>query len=238
MIEMPSEPPRSRTQLFERVREAISHGTFNLPEEGRHRGTGAPGMFLEDVLGLNAGSLDIPDAVGWELKWYTDRTSLITLFHKEADGPEAIMRYMVRKYGWKDKQGRLSFRHTIKGKSDRFKVEDSIGQLVVRPIRGNGPVPYWSHAELVATAGSKLRRLLLVRGEYSKVNRTVRFLQADAFETFHLADFVYEVLRGAIVIDFDCRETRPGSAGLRNHGTKFRIAPESVCRLYMKKERL
>ena len=238
MIDMPSDPPRSKRQLFERVREAIAHGPYEMPEEGRYHGTGAPGMFLEDILGLNAGSLDIPDAVGWELKWYTDRTSLITLFHKEADGPEAIMRYMVRKYGWKDKQGRLSFRHTIRGRSDRFKVEDSVGQLVVRPIRGNGPVPYWSHAELVAVAGSKLRRLLLVRGEYSKVNRTVRFLHADAFETFHLADFVYEVLRGEIVIDFDCREARPGSAGLRNHGTKFRIAPQSVCRLYMKKERL
>ena len=53
-----------------------------------------------------------------------------------------------------------------------------------------------------------------------------------------LADFVFEVLRGEIVIDFDCREARPGSDGLRNHGTKFRITPASVCRLYMRKERL
>ena len=59
-------------------------------------GTGAPGTFLEDLLGLRAGALDIPDSLGWELKWYTHKTSLLTLFHKEADGPEAIMRYMVR----------------------------------------------------------------------------------------------------------------------------------------------
>ena len=65
------------------------------------------------------------------------------------------MRYMVRKYGWKDAQGRLSFRHTIRGKSDRFKVEDSGRQLVVRPIKGNGPVPYWSHDELIAAAGGQ-----------------------------------------------------------------------------------
>ena len=122
-------------------------------------------MFLEDLLGLTAGGMDIPDAVGWELKWHTDRTGLVTLFHKEPDGPDAIMRYMVRKYGWKDKQGRLSFRHTIKGRSERFKVDDSGGQLVVRRLKGNGPVPYWSHEELIAAAGAKLRRLLLVKGE-------------------------------------------------------------------------
>ena len=227
-------PPRTRRELFERIKAVIEHGWYDMPES--YGGTGAPGTFLEDLLGLRAGALDIPDSLGWELKWYTHKTSLLTLFHKEADGPEAIMRYMVRRYGWKDSQGRLSFRHTIRGKSDRFRVDDSGGQLVVRPLKGNGPVPYWSHNELVAAAGAKLRRLIMVRGE--RKEREVRYLQADAFQTFNLSDFVYEVLRGEIVIDFDCREAKPGSPGLRNHGTKFRVAPAAVCRLYMQKERL
>ena len=230
-------PPKTKKELFTRIRDTIAQGWYELPTDvPRYRGTGGPGNFLEDLLGVTAGTLDIPDAVGWELKWYTDKTNLITLFHKEADGPAAIMRYMVHRYGWKDAQGRLSFRHTIRGKSDRFRTDDSGGQLVVRPIKGNGPIPYWSHHELIAAAGAKLRRLLLVKGE--RKNGKVRFLQADAFETFNLADFVYEVLRGEIAVDFDCREAKPGSAGLRNHGTKFRISPGSVCRLYMKKERL
>ena len=232
----PGNPPRTRAELFARVREIIAHGWYDLPQDSHYGGTGGPGRFLEDLLGLTAGALDIPDAVGWELKWYTAKTSLVTLFHKEADGPEAIMRYMVRRYGWKDKLGRLSFRHTIRGKSDRFRVDDSGGQIVVRPLKGNGPVPYWSHEEIVAAAGAKLRRLLMVQGERS--GQAVRFRRADAFEVFNLIDFVAEVLRGSIVIDFDCREQKPGSPGLRNHGTKFRISPDMVCRLYMKKERL
>ena len=207
-----------------------------MPVDSHYGGSGGPGVFLEDLLGLTAGGMDIPDAVGWELKWHTDRTGLVTLFHKEPDGPDAIMRYMVRKYGWKDKQGRLSFRHTIKGRSERFKVDDSGGRLVVRRLKGNGPVPYRSHEELIAAAGAKLRRLLLVKGE--RKGQSVRFIQADAFETFHLADFVYEVLRGSIAVDFDCREAKPGSVGLRNHGAKFRIPPNLICRLYLKKERL
>ena len=93
----------------------------------------------------------------------------------------------------------------------------------MRPVKGNGPVPYWAHEELVAAAGAKLRRLLLVQGE--RKGQSVRFLHADAYETFHLADFVYELVSGTIALDFDCREMTPGSDGLRNHGTKFRIPP-------------
>ena len=189
------------------------------PEGKRYNGTGAPGMFMEDLLGAAAGGQDMPDAIGWELKWYTERTNLITLFHKEATGPPNIMRYMVKRYGWKDDKGRLSFRHTIKGKSDLFRVDTDTGLVVVRPVKGNGSVPYWLHEELLAAAGAKLRRLILVKGERKK--RSVRFLHADAYETFHLADFIYELIRGSIALDFDCRENKPGSTGLRNHGNEI-----------------
>ncbi len=63
----------------------------------------------------------------------------------------------------------------------------------VRPLKGNGPAPYWSHDNLIATAGAKLRRLLLVKGERNK--RSVRVIDADAYETFHLADIIYELMR-------------------------------------------
>ena len=37
-----------------------------MPDDSRYQGSGAAGMFLEDMLGLNAGSMDIPDGPGWE----------------------------------------------------------------------------------------------------------------------------------------------------------------------------
>ena len=76
------------------------------------------------------------------------------------------MVYMVNKYGWKDAQGRLSFRHTIAGKSDRFQVIDDAGNVIVRPLQGNGPVPIWTH-DTILNAANKLKRLLLVKGERS-----------------------------------------------------------------------
>ena len=39
-----------------------------MPTGSRYQGTGAAGMFLEDLLGLNAGSMDIPDGAGLEMK--------------------------------------------------------------------------------------------------------------------------------------------------------------------------
>ncbi len=227
-----TEPPKTRKALFDSVRKLIAHGWYDLPNE--YRGTGAPCIFLEYLLCLTAGNKDIPDSVGWELKWFSERTNLVTLFHKTPHGPDKIMRYLVRKHGWKDAQNRMSFRHTIMGKSDRFRVFDDNEQIIVHPLKGKGPAPYWSQDELIAAVGGKLRRLLLVRGE--RKQGKVRFIRADAFETFLLSEFVYEVTTGGIAIDFDVRERAPESPGLRDHGTKFRIPPDSVCRLYAKKE--
>lgn len=149
-----------------------------MPPTARSAGTGGPGNYLEDLLGLNVGNQDIADAIGWEVKYYTASTHLITLFHKEPR-PENIIRYMVRRWGWKDKQGRMSFRHTIAGRSDRFKLETDGNQIVVRPLKGDGPNPYWTHDDLLNIAGGKLRRLALVKGE--RDGKRVRFLHADCF---------------------------------------------------------
>lgn len=78
---------------------------------------------------------------------------------------------------------------------------------------------YWSRDILIAAAGAQLRRLPLVEGERKK--RSVRFIHADAYATFHLSDFICELMRGSIALDFDCREARPGRDGLRDHGISF-----------------
>lgn len=228
------EPPKTKKELFARLIEIVQHGAYTMPTK-RYSGTGAPGLFLENLLGLVTGSLDIPDSLGWELKFHSPGTNLITLFHKEPR-PAGIVRYLVSRFGWKDKYGRLSFRHTIAGKSDRFRVDADAGQITVRPLKGDGPIPYWTDDDILNAAGAKLRRLVLVRG--SRKGQTVTYDRIDVFENLSLSSFLYEVVRGTILIDFDAREAKPGSRGLRNHGTKFRVAPDNVCRLYAKKERI
>jgi MvaI/BcnI restriction endonuclease family len=232
-VTTPVLPPKTKKELFSRMTAILHHGPYQMPT--KYKGTGAPGTFLEDSLGLTTGNKDIPDTLGWEVKYYTPKTNLITLFHKEPR-PQDAVRYMVSKWGWKDSKGRLSFRHTIAGKSDRFKVDTDGDQILIHRIGGDGVVPHWTQDDILSAAGAKLRRLILVRGE--RKGQTVMYNRADCFEDLELIAFIWEVVHGIVVIDFDAREMEPGSKALRNHGTKFRVHPRDMCRLYAKKERL
>ncbi len=229
--------PTTKKELFARLRQIIDQDWQEMPiGVARYNGSGGPGNYLEDLIGLKTGNQDIADIIGWEVKYFTEKTNLITLFHKEP-GPEGILRYLVSKFGWKDEQGRLSFRHTIMGRSDRFQVINDAGNIIVRPLKGgNGAVPMWTHDTLLNIAGGKLRRLLLVKGE--REGNQVRFERVDCFENLQLTILMAELTKGVMAIDFDAREKSPGSKTLRNHGTKFRVPPENVCRLYLKKERM
>ena len=84
--------------------------------------------------------------------------------------------------------------------------------------------PYWTHDQLLNIAGAKLRRLVVVR-----------YRQADCFSDFTLTFFIYELMRGTICVDFDMRAT--DTKAIRDHGTKFRIASDDVCRVYLNKKR-
>jgi hypothetical protein len=226
-------PPKTKKELFERIEEIVQVGEYEMPDE--YAGTGAPGVFLEDLLGLTTGNKDIPDSLGWEIKFFNPKTNLITLFHLEPS-PEKAVRYMVSKYGTKNDRGELSFRHTIKGKSDRFDIQTTDDRIVVRVIGGNGVVPYWTHDQIMSAAGAKLRRLILIRGVRS--GQTIVYNRADCFEDLSLTGFIESIVKGTVAVDFDAREMTTGSKGLRNHGTKFRVSPDDMCRLYTKKLRL
>lgn len=228
--------PKTKLEMMDRLREILRAGWLEMPSDvARYNGTGAPGNFLEDLLGLTAGNQDIADCAGWEVKFFTPKTHLITLFHKEPE-PRSIMRYMVSKHGWRDASGRLSFRHTISGESDRFTVVDEASSIIVRPLMGNGPVPYWTHDTLLNIAGGKLRRLVGVQGQ--RKGRVVKFDRADMYEDLHLTKLVQNLVNGTIAIDFDARDSVGGSKVLRNHGTKFRVSPDNLPKLYQKHQRL
>jgi len=101
--------------------------SYDLPQTG----TGAPGMLLEHLLGIESSNDDLPDASGGKIKFHGEN-SLLTLFHLNPT-PVNVIKALIEKHGWTDKDGRRCFRHMISGLSDRgFYVVNEGGRLIVR----------------------------------------------------------------------------------------------------------
>ena len=228
-------PPQNKSELFSRIQKIIVESPHKLPGKG-FGGTGGPGMYLQILLGLQVDNRDIPDSMGWEVKTYSKRTNFITLFHKEPH-PQGVVKYLVKSFGWLDNKRRKSFRHTIAGSSDRFTIIGGAGKILVSPKgTSDGPIPYWTEDDILGAAGAKLRRLLLVR--YKKLGDEITYDRAFIYETLTLSKFIEQVSNGTVLIDFDAREMKPGSNSLRNHGTKFRVSPNDIHKLYATTEQI
>ena len=224
----------SDDELFASIKLAISKGWIPVPNEPGYGGTGAAGRILEDEIGVSGGNLDLPDAGKWELKFHSG-SALLTLFHLEAR-PKGHMHHMVKQFGILNQLGRLSFRHTLKGTSDMgFYVENESSLITVRNSSPSDIVwPHWTHDSLINAFVSKLRRVVVVRGQRRK--GMVRFNKAMAYQEPQSTQFVRAIETGIVAIDFDARTTE--GSGLRNHGTKFRISYDDLRHIYHQKKRI
>ena len=227
-------PPLSDEELFARVRDVIARGWIRVPEGYGYGGTGGAGRVLEELLGVDGGNSDTPDAGKWEIKFHS-RNALLTLFHLEGQ-PRGHMHHMVRLFGVEDAQGRTSFRHTLRGRSDKgFYVDNEAGRITVRNNDRSDVVwPYWTHDSLLNAFVAKLRRVIVVKGSRRRPN--VRFESAWCYQEPQARRFVEAVERGVVAIDFDARTNN--GRGLRNHGTKFRIAYDDLRCLYHQQRRI
>lgn len=219
--------------LHERLRDVLGRGWMPLPDYPGYRGSGGPGILLEELLGLDNKNYDTPDAGRWEIKYHSSN-ALLTMFHLEAQ-PKGHMHTMVRRFGWPDEKGRTSFRHTIKGRSERgFYVANESNRIIVRnPSETDVVWPWWAHDDLINAFAHKMRRLIVVKGR--KYQGRVRYDSADLHSEPMTTQFPKLIEHGVVAIDFDARTNN--GRGLRNHGTKFRIAPADLGKLYSRNER-
>ena len=223
--------------FFKRLKGVIEQGWIVIPDRSGYRGSGGPGLMLEEMIGVDPNNRDGPDTGIWELK-YHGGSAPITLFHLTPK-PQGNMHQVVRGYGWPDKKGRISFRHTIWGQSSRgFRVVNDANRIVVRnesdDVDPSVASPYWTHDSLINAFIYKLRRLAVVRGE--KRNGKVLYKSARLHWEPNSTGFIHAIESGIVAIDFDAR-TQEGTEGLRDHGTKFRIKLDDLKHLYSESKR-
>ena len=188
--------------------------------------------------------------------------SLTTLFHLEPSprAVKIVSQMLLPLYGWKHKEaGRKypidekSFRQTINAlkRTDRGfgvefnkaerKVEISFDAEAVSSEHADwlisvnqrinldelAPKPYWGFDDLAHTAGTKLLNCFYIKAAVKRIDKIEHFHYQDIFvlQKFSSDKFVEAIAEGLILIDFDAR-TR------KNHGTKFRMRPNTLSQLY------
>lgn len=220
--------------LFVRLENLLKVGEYKIDDFGGYRGTGTAGFILEELLGFDPTNKDGPDSGRWEVKFHSG-SSPLTLFHKTPE-PAGVMRALLNACGWKGQSGRLSFRHTVWGRTNRgLTVKSENQKLLVDLGKPELESPFWSHDTIVNAFAYKLRRLIVVHGKVRKAKGTVLFETAQLHEDPRTTDFVAAVVEGVVAIDFDLRAT--DTEALRDHGTKFRIKIDDLQKIYKKTKR-
>jgi len=228
--------PRSFTNAFNIIQEIISLGWVEIPP--KFQGAGAPGNTLEYLVDVEENNRDSPDLEDWELKFHGGTSSLLTLFHKDPE-PRGILNAVVDFFGWDDGKGRISFRHTISGSSERgFRIVNENNRISIVNDANPTIIPYWEHNIILGQMAGKLRRLIVVNGKLNKKERMVRYNNAIAYWDVDLIGFCRAIENGLVYVDFDARTSRERGTALRNHGTKFRIKIANIDLLYQNKQEI
>lgn len=225
---MVSRIPQSSKGAFAIIQEIVRMGMVDIPAQ--FNGAGAPGDTLEFLCKLERNNFDSPDLMDWEIKFHGGN-ALLTLLHKDPQ-PKGILNKVVDTFGWVNLKNQISFRHTIKGKSERGFIVTNKDNRVT--ILTNNPdiAPYWEHNVILNAIGAKLRRLILVHGTVFKSERQVIYESAMAYWDLDLTGICQAMEDGLIYIDFDARTKGDRGTALRNHGTKFRIHIDDIANIY------
>ena len=90
-------PGMTDDELVTRLKAVIARGWVRIPDRYGYGGTGGAGRMLEELLGVDGGNLDIPDAGKREIKFHT-KTALLTIpFGSATQRPHASFGATLRK---------------------------------------------------------------------------------------------------------------------------------------------
>ena len=198
------------------------------------------GYTLETLLGINENNISAPDLGKIELKVQRENhTGMITLFTFNNKAWKMPPLEAIRKYGSKDKNGRLGMYYTIVKKPNNsglfLYVEGDV--VSVRSVDGT-IIAEWQLAEIEKRFEAKVKNVLLVKAKVEKREGVEYFL----FDRAKLLSYgtTKVILKNQFENEqllVDLRLYDQGTMA-RNHGTGFRIYENNIENLYEKVEEI
>ncbi len=194
-----STPPKG---VKSKLSEILAQREFTIPKDQGFEGTGAPGLYLEHLLGLKTSNSDVPEDGGWEVK-FSSGDAFITLFQKEPYPRQSgrMIRSIINRWGWIGQNGQQSFRHTISRQSDLLEVVKDAGEIRVRRLGHDDIVPHWPHDVILTTFSRKLGNLIHVQG--ARKGRTVMYKSAEFLSEAKLDRLIDAISKGTICIELN-----------------------------------
>lgn len=228
-------------ELLKRLEELKSKGFI----ESSRRGPTGIGHLLEKELEINETNIAVPDIGGRvELKGTRRNVnSLITLFTFNKSVWLIKQKDIIKKYGYKDEQGRQALYNIVNNKAPNtqgfFLQSDSKRHLIILKNEDEEyNIAEWSTFVIAGKFMTKLDRLLLILAD-NKIEdgkEYFHFNEAYLLENPTPEKFLDAFDRSELMVDI--RMHLKPSGGVRNHGTGFRISEKNLMLLYSKKKKL
>lgn len=213
---------------------------------------GGIGNTLEDLLGIAENNQKLPDYKNFEIKSQRELTSsLLSLFSKSPNHPFRANTYLRLNFGevrdenfpnnkkfyatlTASRISKIYNKYKIKVYVD--KIEKKVG-LKIYNLKNKllDDSIYWDFATL-EKASKKLTNVMYVNAEIKVEDgeNYFHFNEATVSETFNFANFIDQIEKGNIFVDFRIGVYNSGKSigKTHDHGTGFRINPQDLHLLY------
>lgn len=231
------------SELIQKLEEIKSKG-FILTKRA-HKG--GAGNTLEELLGVEANNLSLPDLGIYELKVKRkNKKTPLTLFSKTPDPRGAATRLFDEYSEISDKDGirKLYARIPPNKKGSRYGLYLKIRKNEIYIKNKKNIKAYWDIEQLFATLKNKMSQTVLViadtKGRVGAADEEFYFEEAWLLSKISRESFIQALKKSILVVEIRIGADKTGEmAGkYHNHGTAFRVKDGEEAQLFSEKKRL
>lgn len=200
----------------------------------KRKGNTGIGQTLEQLLELEENNFSLPDLGFAELKTHRiGSSSMITLFTFDKKAWKIDTLEAVRKYGTKNKNGRLGLYFTLSFIPNQSGLFLKIENKSISVCHTSGEVlVQWNTETLLQQFKGKMPSLVFVHAQ-SEMRDGVEWFKYERAELLtepSTEQFLEQIKKGNIVVDLRLHDR--GSSSARNHGTAFRTREDTLSSLF------